>query len=162
MGASQVPAAIAAGHPDTARAGLEILEEGGTAADAAVAAALAACVAETVMSGLASGGHAIWWDAGERRALLLDCFVAVPGLGGKRTPSPLTPIEVPFGAQPIPYSVGIASCAVPGLPAGLGELWRRFGSLPWSRLVEPALRLARAGTVMPAAHAACLAMLAPV
>jgi gamma-glutamyltranspeptidase/glutathione hydrolase len=48
------------------------------------------------------------------------------------------------------------------VPAGLDELWRRFGVLPWKRLVEPALRLAQDGVPMPPAHAACLAMLAPV
>jgi gamma-glutamyltranspeptidase/glutathione hydrolase len=51
---------------------------------------------------------------------------------------------------------------VPGVPAGLDALWRAHGRLPWSRLVEPALRLAREGVVMPAAHVACLVMLAPV
>jgi gamma-glutamyltranspeptidase/glutathione hydrolase len=41
-------------------------------------------------------------------------------------------------------------------------LWRAHGRLPWPRLVEPALRLAWAGTDLPARHAACLAMLEPV
>src|SRR5437773_1401272 len=49
---------LAAGHPATVEAGIEILEEGGTAADAAVAASLASCVAETVMTGLLGGGDA--------------------------------------------------------------------------------------------------------
>src|SRR5919108_427548 len=48
------------------------------------------------------------------------------------------------------------------LPAGVGALWRAYGRLPWPRLVKPAVRLARAGTVFPPAHAACLAMLEPV
>ena len=56
-------AGVAAGHPATCEAGVEILEDGGTAADAAVAACLASCVAETVMTGLLGGGHAIYWDA---------------------------------------------------------------------------------------------------
>jgi len=155
-------AAIAAGHPATAEAGLEILAEGGTAADAAVAACLASCVAETVMTGLAGGGHGIWFDANTGRAALLDFFVAVPGLGEARAPAPLQGLEVPFGEQFVHYSVGIASCGVPGVPAGLGELWRRFGRLPWARIVEPALRLARSGVSMPPAHARCLAMIAPV
>jgi len=55
--------ACAAGHPATAAAGAEILAEGGSAADAAVAASLASCVAETVMTGLLGGGHAIVYDA---------------------------------------------------------------------------------------------------
>ena len=54
---------IAAGHPATADAGAEILAEGGNAADAAVAATLASCVAETVMTGLLGGGHGIYFDA---------------------------------------------------------------------------------------------------
>jgi gamma-glutamyltranspeptidase / glutathione hydrolase len=123
-------AGVAAGHPVTADVGAAILEEGGTAADAAVAAALASCVAETVMSGIAGGGHAIWWTADRREALLLDFFVTVPGLGGTDQGAPTMELEIAFGEQPVPYSVGIATCAVPGVPAGLEELWRRHGVLP--------------------------------
>ena len=74
----------------------------------------------------------------------------------------LVHLEVPFGSEPVHYAVGPASCAVPGVPAGLGALWREHGRLPWARLVEPALRLARAGVPMPPAHVRCLEMLAPV
>src|SRR5215210_3668988 len=153
---------IAAGHPATAQAGLEILVEGGTAADAAVAACLASCVAETVMTGLAGGGHALWWNAGEGRTELLDFFVAVPGLDGDARASELVRLEVPFGTELVHYAVGIASCAVPGVPTGLGALHRRHGRLPWARLIQPAISLAAGGVEMPPAHAACLAMLAPV
>ncbi|MGH3092778.1 MAG: gamma-glutamyltransferase [Gaiellaceae bacterium] len=153
---------VAAGHPATAEAGLEILQEGGTAADSAVAASLASCVAETVMTGLAGGGHALWLDGESGQARLLDFFVAIPGLGRAPRAPELIELGVPFGAELVHYFIGIASCAVPGLPAGLNELWGRHGRLPWPRLVEPALRLAREGVEMPSAHASCLAMLAPV
>ena len=155
-------AAIAAGHPATVAAGLEILQAGGSAADAAVAASLASCVAETVMTGLLGGGHAIHYDAGSDRVENLDCFVAVPGLGADEREADLLELDVPFGAELVHYAVGVASCGVPGVPAGLDELWRRYGRLDWPRLVEPALRLARSGVEMPPAHASCLAMLAPV
>src|SRR5438045_2132759 len=155
-------AGVAAGHPATAAAGIEILEDGGTAADAAVAACLASCVAETVMTGLLGGGHAIYLDAASRTAWNLDCFVAVPGLGAEPREPDLVHLQVPFGIELVHYAVGPASCGVPGLPAGLDALWRDHGRLPWPRLVEPALRWARAGTLLPSAHAACLAMLAPV
>jgi gamma-glutamyltranspeptidase / glutathione hydrolase len=152
--------AVAGGHPATVDAGIEILEEGGSAADAAVAASLASCVAETVMTGLLGGGHAaVFWD-GEVR--MLDFFVAVPGLGGERREIELLQLEVPFGAELVHYAVGIGSCAVPGVLPGLDELWRVHGRLSWPRLVEPALRLARDGVEMPPAHVACLEMLAPV
>ncbi len=155
-------AAVAAGHPATVDAGIEILEDGGTAADAAVAACLSSCVAETVMTGLLGGGHAIYFEARARRARQLDCFVAVPGLGGTRDNAAIVELAVPFGEELVHYAVGISTCAVPGLPRGLGELWSAHGRLPWSRLCEPALRLARDGVEMPPAHASCLAMLAPV
>jgi gamma-glutamyltranspeptidase/glutathione hydrolase len=153
-------AAVAAGHPATVDAGIEILEEGGNAADAAVAAALASSVGETVMTGLLGGGHAaVFWD-GEVR--MLDFFCAVPGLGAERREVELLRLQVPFGTELVHYAVGIGSCAVPGVLPGLEELWRARGALPWPRLVEPALRLARTGVAMPPAHAACLEMLAPV
>ena len=155
-------AAVAAGHPATAAAGVEILEAGGTAADAAVAAGLASCVAETVMTGLLGGGHAVYFDAARGVARNLDCFCAVPGLGAPARDVDLLHLEVPFGAELVHYAVGPASCAVPGVPAGLGALWEEHGRLPWGRLVEPAMRIARDGVAMPAAHAACLAMLEPV
>ena len=154
--------AVAAGHPATVESGVEILEEGGSAADAAVAASLASCVAETVMTGLLGGGHAIYFEARTGVVSNLDCFVAVPGLGSGELRPTLVELAVPFGEELVHYAVGVGSCGVPGLPAGLGELSSRFGRLPWTRLCEPALRLARAGVPMPPAHAACLAMLAPV
>jgi gamma-glutamyltranspeptidase/glutathione hydrolase len=153
---------VAAGHPATADAGWEILEAGGSAADAAVSACLASCVAETVMTGLLGGGHAIHWDASTGVARNLDFFTTVPGLGAARSRPDLVELQVPFGEELVHYSVGPASCAVPGVPAGLEALWRAYGRLPWPRLVEPAVRLAQSGVALPPAHAACLAMLAPV
>jgi gamma-glutamyltranspeptidase / glutathione hydrolase len=154
--------AVAAGHPATTAAGIEILEDGGTAADAAVAATFASCVAETVMTGLLGGGHGIYFDASTGRSRNLDCFVAVPGLGAGTRDAELLHLQVPFGAELVHYAVGPASCAVPGLPAGLVTLWREYGRLAWPRLLEPAIALARDGVDFPRAHAACLAMLAPV
>jgi len=149
---------IAAGNPATAAAGAEILANGGNAADAAVAATLASCVAESIMTGLLGGGHAVYWDAGSRRAWNLDCFCAIPsGEGGE-----LDHLQVPFGEELVHYAIGAASFAVPGVPAGVGALHSRFGRLPWRDVFEPALRMARNGVEMSPAHASCLAMLAPV
>jgi gamma-glutamyltranspeptidase/glutathione hydrolase len=154
--------AVAAGHPATADAGAGILREGGNAADAAVSATLASCVAETVMTGLLGGGHGIYFDAATGRARNLDCFVAVPGLGAEPREVALLELDVPFGTELVHYAVGIGSCGVPGVPAGLDALWNDHGTLPWPRLVEPALELARGAVPMPAAHASCLRMLEPV
>ena len=142
---------VAAGHPATAEVGAEILADGGTAADAVVAMTLASCVAETVMSGLLAGCHAIVFDGS--RVLNLDGFAAVPSGHAE-----LVELEIPFGDEPVVYSIGAASCAVPGLPAALGELWDRLGRLPWSRLCEPAHALARSGVAIPEMHARSLEM----
>ncbi len=145
-------AGVAAGHPATAEVGLEILAEGGTAADAVVAMALASCVAETVLSGLLAGCHAIAFDGS--RVLNLDGFATVPSARDD-----LVDLPIAFGEEIVEYSIGPASCAVPGLPAALGELWSSLGRLPWRRLVEPALALAVEGVPLPAMHARSLEML---
>jgi gamma-glutamyltranspeptidase/glutathione hydrolase len=69
------------------------------------------------------------------------------------------PISVFFGEVPIPYEIGGASVAVPGLPAGCGEIHRRWGRLPWRDIVGPATRLARDGVPIPDAQARCIPML---
>src|SRR5215210_1892384 len=92
-------AAVAAGHPATTAAGVEILEDGGSAADAAVAAVLASCVAETAMTGLLGGGHGIYFDVRSGRTRNLDCFVAIPGFGADRRDFELVHLDVPFGAE---------------------------------------------------------------
>src|SRR5262245_32656622 len=114
--------------------------------------ALASCVAETVMSGLLAGCHVIAFDGS--RVMNLDGFAALPSGEGE-----LTEVEIPFGEEPVVYAIGAASCAVPGLPAALGELWERLGRLPWKRLCEPALALAGSGVRLPEMHARSLEML---
>jgi gamma-glutamyltranspeptidase / glutathione hydrolase len=153
---SRMRAGVAAGHPATAEVGLEILAEGGTAADAVVAMALASCVGESVMSGLLAGCHAIVFDGS--RVSNVDGFATTPTGGDGE----MVEIPVPFGDEIVVYSIGAASCAVPGLPAVLGELWERVGRLPWRRLVEPAAELARRGVPLPPMHERTLAMLGEI
>jgi gamma-glutamyltranspeptidase/glutathione hydrolase len=147
-------AGVAAGHPATTDVGATILAEGGTAADAVVGMALASCVAETVMSGLLAGSHAIVFDGSRVRNL--DGFGAVPAGSGE-----LVDVPVAFGGEVVTYQLGPASCAVPGLPAALGALWEALGRLPWRRLVEPAVELARRGVPLPEMHARSLETLVP-
>lgn len=154
-------AGVAAGHPATAEVGLRILHAGGTAADAAVAAALACCVAESVFTGIGGGGFATYYDAAAQTVTCLDFFCAVPGTDGDMAPGPMVPIEVWFGGLPMSYAIGEASIGVPGLPAGVGEVHRRWGRLPWHRVVAPAVSLARSGVVLPAAQARTLVSIAP-
>lgn len=149
-----VPPAVSAGHPATAQAGAAILRRGGTAADAAVAMMLVSCAAESIFTGLSGGGFAIYYDAATRTTRCVDFFVAVPGLGGHQ-PGPSMPIEVSFVGQAVPYDIGAATVAVPGVPAGARHLWQRWGRLDWADVVAPGLKASR-GTPFPPTHAALL------
>ena len=138
--------AIAAGHPLTAEAGARVLESGGNAVDACIAAAFAAFVTEGPLTGPAGGGFLLAHVEGE--TTLLDCFFSVPT-------EPLGQIEhltVDYGSTTQSYHVGDGSIAVPGLLAGLSEAHARFGRVPWRELVAPAIELARAGVDVSAAQ----------
>ena len=150
---------MAAGHPSTAAAGAEILRAGGSAVDAAVAMMLVSCAAETIFTGLGGGGFATCFDAATGEVTCVDFFVAVPGLDGT-SPGAGTAIEVSFVGQPIPYEIGPATVAVPGVPAGAHHLWRRWGRLPWAEVVAPGLA-ASYGTPFPHTHAMLLPVIAP-
>lgn len=157
---TRIPAGVAAGHPATAAAGLQMLAAGGSAADSAAAMVLAGSVAETIYCGLGGGGFATYYDAATRTVSCLDYFVAVPGLDGT-VPDPPRDISVYFGSVAMPYAVGGSSVAVPGVPAGTAELHRRFGLLPWRDVVAPAHALAADGVEFSAAHARLLPEIAP-
>jgi gamma-glutamyltranspeptidase/glutathione hydrolase len=156
----RIAAGVAASHPATAQAGLQILRSGGTAADAAVAAVLTCCVAESIYTGLGGGGFATYFDAATGAVTCLDFFVSVPGTDGSMA-GPMVPVEVFFGGIPQVYSIGGASVAVPGVPVGAGEVHRRWGRLPWASVVAPAAALARTGAVLPTAHSRTLQSCAP-
>ena len=141
---------VAAGHRLSARAGAEALARGGGAADAVCAAAFAAAVAESPLTGPGAGGFLLVRSPGGEVALL-DFFVAVPGLGpeGRRLDaSALDHFTVPFGGAEQVFHIGPASVAVPGMVIGLGEAADRFARLPLAEIVAPAVRAAREGVVL--------------
>ena len=146
VGAVRSGGAVAAGHPETAEAGAWALREGGNAVDAAIAAVLASVVAESPLTGLGAGGYMLVHEPGgrERDAARLLRRRARARRPGARAPSwsrsrstSATPTQV--------FNIGAASCGVPGVPAGLAEAQRRFGSMPLAELVRPAVELARDG-----------------
>src|SRR4051794_14820483 len=115
-----VAAGVAASHPVTAEVGRQVLQAGGTAADAAVAAVLTCCVAETIYTGLGGGGFATYFDASTGDVTCLDFFVSVPGTDGDRRPGPMVAVDVFFGGMPQVYSIGGARVAGPRGPLGPG------------------------------------------
>jgi len=138
--------AIAAGHRLTAETGARVLEEGGNAVDACVAAGVASWVAESTLTGPGGGGFMLVHRLGDEVTRVFDFFVSVPGLGAApASPAKMEAIDVDFAESSVAYRIGAASCAVPGAAAGLEAAHRAFGSLPWNVLFEPAIELARRG-----------------
>ncbi len=134
---------VAAGHPLTAEAGAAVLREGGNAVDAAVCAVLTSFVCESYLTGFGAGGFMMVHEGGEDT--LVDFFVGAGGADGVERTAELLPIPVYFDETPQTFNCGAASCGVPGNPAGLEDVWRRWGSVPLERLGRPGIELGREG-----------------
>ncbi len=153
---------VAAGHPITAEAGVQVLRDGGNAVDAAVAAVLASFAVESPLTGFGAGGFMmVHEEAGE--AVLIDFFVAAPGKDGVERGAELVPVPVHFDPETIQtFYVGPASCGVPGTAAGLELAMQRFGSAPLADLAVAGARLARDGAPVNAEQAYILDILWPI
>ena len=140
-------AMVAAKDIEATRAGLAMLEAGGNAIDAAVAACLAVGVVEPASSGIGGGGYLVY-QVGEQGGVI--GFPMKGPLAAKPDMYELTG-ESATGSFGWPGVVddanieGFRSIATPGAVAGLCEAHRRFGKLPLSEVVAPAVRLARKG-----------------
>jgi gamma-glutamyltranspeptidase / glutathione hydrolase len=145
-----VKGAIAAGHPLTAEAGAHVLADGGNAVDACLAAAFVSWVAESPLTGPGGGGFLLVHRARTGRSRLLDFFVSVPGAGlEEELISEMETIDIDFDSSSTQaFGIGVSSVATPGVVAGLETAHRAYGRVPWARLFDPAIALAREGVVL--------------
>jgi len=142
---------VTAMHPLAAEAGVEILRAGGSAADAAVATALAVGVVEPFMSGLGACAYAVAYDAKTERTVCYDGSAVAPRetrddmfeLAGDGTTSlGLYGWRATAGDA---SETGYRAPTVPGALAALKKLHEGSGVLPWGDLFGPAIRLAENG-----------------
>ncbi len=128
---------VATSHPLAAMAGVEILECGGTAADAAIAANATLGVVEPMMCGMGGDLFAIVSDGESGR---------VDGLNASGwAPATMTPaLLASLGYERVPER-GIMSVTVPGAVAGWDALRERFGRLPLATTLAPAISYAQDG-----------------
>lgn len=138
---------IAAGHKVTANAAKLILEAGGNAVDAAIAAFLCSWVAEPCMSSGGGGAFALVMMQ-EKEIKLFDFFCQTPK--NKRPVSEVDffPIVVDFGETKEIFHIGRGSIAVPGAIAGVFSLHEHYGTIPIKELVQPAIQVAREGVIV--------------
>ena len=148
---------VAAGHPVSARAGADVLRDGGNAVDAALGSMLTALACEPLLTSLGAGGYMLVAGVGgaESEPVLLDFFVEAPGrdLGAAGRRAQLVPVDVSFGDATQVFHVGAASVGTFGFPAGVCEAARRFGTVGLGRLTAPAAALARDGVALNAQQA---------
>ena len=133
---------VATSHPLAAQAGLRMLQRGGNAADAAIAAAAVMTVVEPVSNGLGSDAFCLLWDGHELHGLNAS----------GRAPQAWTPeyFARKHGAgAKAPPQRGWDSVTVPGAVAGWMALHRRFGKLPFADLLAPATGIAERGYAVP-------------
>ncbi len=133
---------VAASQPLAAMAGVQILMQGGNAADAAVAIAAALNVTEPTSTGIGGDCFALFYDANTRRVTALN--------GSGRAPAALTidlvkkqGLASPANSMSDPYHA--LNVTVPGACAGWFDLIARHGTMPMRELIEPAIRLADEG-----------------
>jgi gamma-glutamyltranspeptidase/glutathione hydrolase len=127
--------AVATENKEASREAMNVLRAGGTAADAAVVAALVGGVAQPSSSGIGGGGFLLAWDAATKKPFVIDFRETAPqGIDAAAFE------KRPFAREERGRSVG-----VPGELRGLFELHRRAGKLRWADLVGRAERVARQG-----------------
>lgn len=135
---------IAAGHPKTAEAAADVLADGGNAFDAALAALCAACVTEPVLASLGGGGFLLARPA-RGPVVLYDFFTQTPVAPRPAAETDFYATQADFGPALQEFHIGLGSIATPGVVKGLFAVHRDLGSMPFSRLVAPAVSMARDG-----------------
>src|SRR5579864_5392035 len=132
---------VATSYVQASQAGARILEQGGSAVDAGIAANAVLGVAEPMMNGIGGDLFAIYWEAKTGKVYGLNASgwapraLTIEHLRGK-------------GVSTMP-DAGIDSVTVPGAVDGWAKLHDRFGKLPWKQLFTPAISYARKGYPVP-------------
>ncbi|WP_428356146.1 gamma-glutamyltransferase [Methyloprofundus sp.] len=146
-------AAIASAHPLATQAGFEILRQGGNVYDAAVAVSAALAVVEPSGSGLGGGGFWLLHRESDDLDIMID----------GREKAPLTADKDMFvnasgEVNPLLSLNGALAAGIPGMPAGLVHLSKKYGKLPLATSLQPAIRYAEQGFQIDTRHQKLLSM----
>ena len=133
---------VSTSHPLAAQAGLRMMQQGGNAVDAAIAAAAAMTIVEPVSNGLGSDAFCILWDGQKLHGL---------NASGP-APEAWTPdyFHQKYGQDSVnPPKRGWDSVTVPGAVSAWATMSERFGKLPFADLMAPAIEIAERGYLIP-------------
>jgi gamma-glutamyltranspeptidase/glutathione hydrolase len=137
---------VAAAHPLAVQIGVDVLQAGGSAVDAAIAVNAALALMEPTSCGLGGDLFAMVWDPGEERLFGLNGSGRAPGALSRETVPPAEDGTIPLYS---PYA-----WTVPGCVDGWFELHERFGRRPMAELLAPTIAAAREGVPVPQVIAA--------
>ncbi len=129
-------------HPLATEIGLSILKKGGNAIDAAIAVNFALAVCHPSAGNIGGGGFLVYRNA-NGKIFALDYREKAPLASSKDMY-----LDASGNVIPEKSSIGVFSVGVPGTVAGMEEMYRKFGSLPWKELIQPAIDIARQGHVL--------------
>lgn len=133
-------AAVASAHPLATRAGVQVLKAGGNAFDAAVAVSATLAVVEPYSSGLGGGGFWLLYHKRNNKVTMLDGREKAPGLAHRK-------LYLDASGKIVPGKSinGTLAAAIPGEPAALAYLSKKYGRLPLARSLRPAISAAEKG-----------------
>ncbi len=132
---------VSAADPRAAAAGVEILNAGGNATDASIATMLALNVVEPQSSGMGGGTFFVRHDGATGKVNTIDGREAAPAAADDKW-------FYDAQGKPLPHMAAVPGGRSVGVPGQLRVMWlahKQSGKLPWARLFQPAIRLAREG-----------------
>ncbi|TXQ07666.1 gamma-glutamyltransferase, partial [Escherichia coli] len=133
--------AVASVDPIGSQVGIDILEKGGTAADAAVATAAAIATVEPYSSGIGGGGFFVHYDAQTKKVTTLDGRETAPATFHEKVF--LKPDGTPMDVNTVVNS-GL-SVGAPGTAATWDAALKTYGSMSLNKVLKPAEEIARKG-----------------
>ena len=146
---------VASSSGEASQAGVEILQAGGNAVDAAVAVSLALVVTHPTAGNLGGGGFMLLRMA-DGRASAVDYREVAPAAASRAMY-----LDPQSNLIPEASTIGYRAVGVPGTVAGLQLALEKYGTMSWARVSEPAIRLAKKGFVVSKALADQLRDAAP-
>ncbi|WP_205502901.1 gamma-glutamyltransferase [Rufibacter psychrotolerans] len=133
---------VVSAHPEASRIGLEILQQGGNAYDAAVATGFALAVAYPVAGNIGGGGFLVYRKQ-DGETGTLDYREKAPKAASRDMY-----LDAQGNVMQDASTLGHLAVGVPGAVDGLVAMHQKLGSLPWAQVVQPAIDLARQGVVL--------------
>jgi gamma-glutamyltranspeptidase / glutathione hydrolase len=138
---AQIGGSVASAHPLATEAGLDVLENGGNAFDAAIAVASALSVVEPMMSGIGGYGTILIYDANSKKIRYLNPsgrFPAQTNTDLMRQPTP----------DYLKNRVGPKAISTPGNLNAWAEMHQEYGKMPWTKLFGSAINYADSGFII--------------